>query len=37
MCKTILKMMMKVKNISHRHGINSPRSRNISNTRGALV
>ena len=32
MCITILKMMMKMKNISHR-----PRSRHKTNTRGALV
>ena len=37
MCIPILKMMMKMKNISHRHGISSPRSRHISSIRGALV
>ena len=33
----IVKMMMKMKNRSHRHALNSPRSRHMVNIRTALV
>ena len=33
----IVKMMTKMKNRSHRHALNSPRSRHIVNIRSALV